>query len=97
MVEQIEELEQRSLDYFALSRFLDSFSFDYIAGNATSDGQAEFLARAELYLGGYKNGADFLKRLHGVSPPDIQNAAARYMTAVQYAYLGDTSRMHGHW
>lgn len=97
IVGQIEELERRSLNAFALDRFLDTFSFEYIARNTTSDGQADFLARAELYLGSYKNGAEFVKRLHRVSSFGVQDAAARYMTAIQYAYLGDTSRMHGHW
>jgi hypothetical protein len=53
--------------------------------------------RAELYLGGYQRGDEFSKRLHGVSPRDIQLVTTRYMTAIQYAYLGDTTRMHGHW
>ncbi len=97
MVEQIEELGGRELDYFGLSRFIDSFSFDYLAENATAAGQADFLARAELYLGGYQHGDEFTKRLHGVSPRDIQVVVAQYMTAIQYAYLGDTTRMHGHW
>jgi zinc protease len=97
MVGQIEELGGRELDYFGLSRFIDSFSFDYLAENATAAGQADFLARAELYLGGYQHGDEFAKRLHGVSPRDIQLVVAQYMTAIQYAYLGDTTRMHGHW
>lgn len=97
MIEQVEELEQRPISPFALRRFVDSFSFEYIARNATADGQADFLARAELYLGSYKGGTEFVKRLHGVSSFEIQHAAMRYMTATQYAYLGDTSRMNGHW
>ena len=97
MVGQIEELGGQELDYFGLSRFIDSFSFDYLAENATAAGQADFLARAELYLGGYQHGDEFTKRLHGVSPRDIQLVVAQYMTAIQYAYLGDTTRMHGHW
>jgi len=97
MIEQIEKLESRQLDYFALSRFIDSFSFEYLSDNATAAGQADFLARAELYLGSYGKGQEFLSRLHGVSPIDIMRAAAQYMTAIQYAYLGDTARMRGRW
>ncbi|HEY6156096.1 MAG TPA: pitrilysin family protein [Gemmatimonadales bacterium] len=97
MVDQIRELRDQPLDYFGLSRFIDSFGFDYLAENATSAGQADFLARAELYLGGYQHGDEFSKRLHSVSPDDILRVAGQYMAAIQYAYLGDTTRMHGHW
>jgi hypothetical protein len=38
-----------------------------------------------------------VKRLHDVSPSDIRRVVATYMPAIQYAYLGDTTRMHGHW
>jgi predicted Zn-dependent peptidase len=97
MVEQINRLGGAELDYFGLSRFIDSFSFDYLAENATAAGQADFLARAELYLGGYQRGDDFIKRLHNVSADDIHAVVGLYMSAIQYAYLGDTTRMHGHW
>jgi zinc protease len=97
MVREMQLLGEREYDFFALQRFIDSFSFDYLADNATAAGQADFLARAELYLGSYKSGADFVKRLHDVSPADIQGVVALYMTKIQYAYLGDTTRMHGRW
>ncbi len=97
MVREMQLLSEREYDYFALQRFIDSFSFEYLSANATAAGQADFLARAELYLGSYESGADFTKRLHEVSPADIQGVAAQYMTRIQYAFLGDTARMHGRW
>ena len=97
MIQQVEELEGRELDFFVLSRFIDGFGFEYLAENATAPGQADFLARAELYLGSYRVGDEFVKRLHDVSPSDVRRVAAGYMTAIQFAYLGDTTRMHGHW
>jgi len=97
VITQIEELEGREIDYFGLSRFIDTFGFDYLTENATAPGQADFLARAELYLGSYRAGDEFVKRLHDVSPSDVRRVAAGYMTAIQFAYLGDTTRMHGHW
>jgi zinc protease len=97
MVDEINRLGGRELDYFRLSRFIDSFSFEYLAKNASAAGQADFLARAELYLGGYQRGDEFIKRLHDVSPSDIHAVVGRYMSAIQYAYLGDTTRMHGRW
>jgi zinc protease len=97
VVQQIEAVETRRLDRFGLARFIDSFGFDYLAENASAAGQAELLARAELYLGSYQHADDFIKRLHTVSADDIRYVAVRYMSHIQYAYLGDTSRMQGHW
>lgn len=97
MRQQIERLLGQSLDDFALTRFIRSFTFDYLAENATAASQADFLARAELYLGSYRKGDEFVKRLRGVSPRDVRSVAGQYMTAIQYAYLGDTTRMHGQW
>src|SRR5205807_9113694 len=97
LVQQIEELERDRLDPFVLARFIDSFGFDYLADNSNAASQADFLARAELYLGGYLHGEEFLRRMHNVKPEDITIIARDYMTHIQYAYLGDTSRMHGNW
>src|SRR3989454_471299 len=97
MLHAIEILAQSDLDYFALSHFVDGFTFDYLADNSSAADQAEFLARAELYLGNYRLGDDFVKRLRGVRPEEIRAVAREYMSHIQYAYLGDTLRMHGHW
>src|SRR5437763_326241 len=72
---------------------------DVVRGHAVET-LGEFVARlvaAELYLGGYQQGDEFSKRLHSVSPDDILRVTGQYMAAIQYAYLGDTTRMHGHW
>ena len=84
-------------DNVGLGPVIDNFRFDYLEANATAASQADFLARAELYLGSFRLGDDFMKRLHGVSPRDIRVMASQYMTRIQYSYLGDTSRMHGRW
>jgi len=97
IVAAVQRLQQDEIDYFELSRFLDGYTFDYLAENASAADQADFLARAELYLGSYRRGDDFVKRLRSVTPGDVQNVALRYMSKIQYAYLGDTTRMRGHW
>jgi len=97
MLHAIESLAQSDLDYFALSRFVDGFTFDYLTDNSSAADQAEFLARAELYLGNYRLAGDFVKRLRSVRPEEIRAVARDYMRHIQYAYLGDTLRMHGHW
>ena len=97
MQDAVRTLQTAEIDYFALSRFLDSYTFDYLEQNATAADQADFLARAELYLGGFRRGDEFMKRMRGVSPSDVMNAANLYMSKLQYAYLGDTTRMKGRW
>ncbi len=97
MQDAVRVLQTYPMDYFALNRFLDSYTFEYLVANATAADQADFLARAELYLGGYQHGDEFMKRLRWVSPRDVMDAASLYMSKLQYAYLGDTTRMRGHW
>jgi len=97
IIDAVRTLQRQELDYFVLRRFLNSYTFDYLAENATAADQADFLARAELYLGGYSRGDDFVKRMRAVTPRDIQMIANTYMAKLQYAYLGDTTRMRGRW
>jgi len=97
IVEAMQTLQERDFDFFALSRFLDSYTFDYLAENSSAADQAEFLARAELYLGSYRQGDEFVKRLRSVTPNDVHAVAVRYLSKIQYAYLGDTTRMKGRW
>lgn len=97
MVKQIELLESRRLDPYGLDQFVKNFEVDYAVDHATAANQADFLARSELLLGGYRSGDDGMKRLRGVTPDAVAHVAAEFMTAVQYAYLGDTTRMNGEW
>ena len=97
MQDAVRTLQTSEIEYFALSRFLDSYTFDYLEQNATAADQADFLAHAELYLGGFRRGDEFMKRMRGVSPNDVMTAANLYMSKLQYAYLGDTTRMKGRW
>lgn len=93
----VRELQEQEVDLFQLNRFLNSYVFDYVVQNASAADQADFLARAELYLGGFRRGEEFVKRLRGVTPIEVRTVAGRYMTKMQFAYLGDTSRMRGRW
>ena len=97
MVRQIENLEAWRLDPLRLAQFIDEFRFGYLAETSSADGQADLLARAELYLGGYRQAGEFLERLHRTAPIDLRRVANLYMRRIQFAYLGDTSRMKGRW
>lgn len=97
MRDAVRTLQSAQLDRFDLNRFLDSYVFEYLSANATAADQADFLARAELYLGEFRKGDEFVKRMRSVLPTDVVFAANMYMSKLQYAYLGDTTRMRGHW
>lgn len=93
----VSDLQVVTIDYIHLHKLLDTYVFEYLEANATAADQADFLARAELYLGDFQRGDEFAKRLAWVTSREIADAARRYMSKLQYAYLGDTTRMRGHW
>ena len=93
----VRDLQVVTIDYLDLHKLLDGYVFEYLEANATAVDQADFLARAELYLGDFKRGDAFAKRLAWVTSREIADAARLYMSKLQYAYLGDTTRMRGHW
>ncbi len=97
MLDQIRWLLQTKLDGFGLNRFVNSFRLEYLSRNDGNANQADYLARAELYLGDYREADRFLQQLNRVSPDDVVRVAKRYMRAVQWAYIGDTDRMKDHW
>lgn len=82
---------------YSLGRFVHSYRFEILVENATADGQADFLAHAELYLGDYRKGQESLQRLQRVMPEDLAPIVYAHMGSIQYAYLGDTTWMHGNW
>jgi zinc protease len=95
--ESVRDLQVLTVENLEFHKLLDRFVFDYLAENATAMDQADFLARAELYLGDYRRGDDFMKRLAWVTSHDVADAARLYMSKLQYAYLGDTTKMRGRW
>jgi zinc protease len=80
-----------------LSRFLDQFVLDQLAQEVTSDAQADALGRAELLFGDHRMADEFVRRLRRVNVSDVRRAATRYMRDIQFAFLGDRTRMHGRW
>lgn len=97
MYRQIESLLHEGVDGFALSRFIDNYLLEYLGQNSSSAAQADFLARAQLYLGDYRRADKYMQELRRVRPDDVGRAVDRYMRFVQWAYLGDTVRMKGKW
>lgn len=97
MYEQVRFLLRNELDSFSLRRYINHYILDYLANSSSNAALADFLARAELYLGDYNLTEKYMRQLHRVDPEDIVEVADRYMRSIQWAYIGDTVRMMGKW
>jgi len=97
MYQQIRSLLDEPIDGWVLHRFINTHRVEYVARNGSDEEQADFLARAQLYLGDYRQSGRYMQQLHRVSPEDVMRVADRYMRSIQWAYIGDIARMEGHW
>ena len=80
-------------DPSALERLVQQFITEYFLDNETDADQANFLARAELYRGDYREADRFVDELRRVTPQDIQRVARTYMKNIAFAYVGDTAKV----
>ena len=76
-----------------LGRLVQQFITEYFLNNETAGAQADFLARAELYVGDYRSAQSFAEDLRRLTPADVQSAAERYMRDIRFVYLGDLSKV----
>ena len=81
------------VDPTALDRLVQQFITEYFLDNETNADQANFLVRATLYRGDYREADRFVDELRQVTPRDIQRVARTYMRNVAFAYVGDTARV----
>jgi len=97
MKKEIGDLQADEVHPLALRRFVSQFRLDELGRQMTNDGQADALARAELYFGDWQVADDYFERLARVRPSDVRRAAIKYMPNIELAYLGDTTKMEGSW
>lgn len=76
-----------------LERLVQQFITEYFLNNETAGAQADFLARADLYVGDYRSAQRFAEDLRRLTPADVQSAAERYMRDIRFVYLGDSSKV----
>ncbi len=86
-------MQANLVDRGALDHLIQQFITQYFLDNETDADQADFLARAELYHGDYREAERFVDDLRRVTPADIQRVARTYMHNVAFAYVGDTMRV----
>jgi len=87
------ELQEGLLDRDGLKRLEQQFLTEYFLDNETNGAQADFLARAELYRGDYRNAEKFVDELKSVTPEAVRRVARKYMKGIRFAYVGDPAKL----
>jgi zinc protease len=93
MRQQVNALQQGTIDREALERLVQQFITEYFLNNETNAEQANFLARAQLYRGDFRIADLFVDELREVTPEDVQRVARQYMRNIRFAYVGDSLRL----
>lgn len=93
MREQIRLLQEITLPTPALAPLIQQFLTEYFMNNETSTAQADFLARAQLYMGDWHAANRFIANLRAVTGEDVRRVARRYFRNIQWIYVGDPSRV----
>jgi zinc protease len=93
MRQQVNALQQGTIDREALERLVQQFITEYFLNNETNAEQANFLARAQLYRGDFRVADLFVDELREVTPEDVQRVARQYMRNIRFAYVGDSQRL----
>ena len=93
MRQQVNALQQGTIDREALERLVQQFITEYFLNNETNAEQANFLARAQLYRGDFRIADVFVDELREVTPEDVQRVARQYMRNIRFAYVGDSLRL----
>ena len=93
MRDELDALQNDQVEAAGLKRLEQQFITEYYLKNETNADQANVLARAELYQGGYRAADRFMQELRQVTPADVQRVAKQYLTNFRFAYVGDTTRV----
>ena len=90
---EISDLQSELVDPTGLRRLVQQFITDYFLKNETNADQANFLARAALYQGDYREANKFVEELRRVRPDDLRRVAREYMRNFRFVYIGDPSKL----
>ncbi len=93
MRDQVRLLREVSIPTYALAPLIQQFLTEFFLDNETSTAQADFLARAQLYNGGWQAADRFMAELRAVTGEDVRRVARRYLRNIQWVYVGDPARI----
>ncbi|MEX2180412.1 MAG: insulinase family protein [Gemmatimonadaceae bacterium] len=85
--------DQLRIPTHLLKESADGFRANYLFGMEGSSSHAEMLARAQLYDGDYRAAARRAEVMKQVRSPDLRRMVRTYGKNIQYAFVGDTSRI----
>ena len=93
MRQQLAAVRTSNVDQEALGRLVGQFLTQFFLDNETNTEQADFLAKSYLFEGDIKAVGHFEQQLRSITPDDIRRVAQRWIRDVQWAYIGDASRL----
>jgi len=89
MLAEINRLQSEAVTPDDLTGVVQHYLTRYYLGQETNAAQAGELAKYELIGGGWRNSAEFIERLRGVTPDDVRRVARAYMRNIRFVYLGN--------
>ena len=90
---ELTRLQAEVIDRAGLERLIQQFITDFFLKNETNGDQANFLARAMVYEGDYREADRFVENLRRVTPEDVRRVARQYMREFRFAYLGNPEKL----
>ena len=90
---ELTRLQTEIIERTGLERLIQQFITDFFLKNETNGDQANFLARAMIYEGDYRQADRFVESLRQVTPEDVRRVARQYMREFQFAYLGNPDKL----
>lgn len=93
MRQQLAAVRTSNVEEEALGRLIHQFLTQFFLDNETNSQQANFLAKSYLYEGDIRAIGHFEEQLRSITPQDIRRVAQRWIRDVQWAYIGDLTRV----
>jgi zinc protease len=89
----IDYIQQEPLPRAALVKHAQRYDSRYYYQTESNAEQADVLAQAHIFHGDFHAAADYGAVLRKVSGSDVRRVAKQYIKHIQYAYLGDTTKV----
>lgn len=93
MRQQLAAVRTSTVNDVALNKLIQQFITQFFLENETLGAQADFLAKSYLFEGDLQAADHLEAQLRAITPADIQRVAQRWIKDVQWAYIGDVSRL----
>ncbi|MGD8280536.1 MAG: pitrilysin family protein [Gemmatimonadota bacterium] len=84
----ISDIKRGGLRRADLQEYAENSTLEYYLSNQSSYQQADFLATSLLLRGSPQSVSDWVETLRGVEGFEVRGAADRYITNIQYGFLG---------